>query len=1067
MAKKTTKRATKKKAKPRATNVSKARNANSSPSGIPSSIDESLHSGYAMNDKTVEQDLISGENRDLLEAYFGEHAYDDLRALALRAQTARVRGGPRVLIVPGIMGSKLGVEKLVFDDTIWIDPIDIVRGRLSDLSLDGGSSDIQALGVILFSYLKLKLRLKLAGFDADFHPYDWRQDIRQLGHALAARIRTETNDGSGRESLYLVAHSMGGLVARAGLKSLADEGGEQVSDKVQRLIMLGTPNKGSFSPVQVLTGTHPLVKKVAAVDLPNTHEDLVNKVFNTFTGLYQMLPARSVFSGIDLYNPANWPPTGMGPRAGELSSAPDIHDALAPGQDRFMLIAGINQETIVNVRREDDAFIYGISQEGDGTVPLAFALLENVTTYFVEEQHGSLPNNGDVERAVIDLIETGRTDVLSNNWTPNRQGVLREVPAAELTPIPFDGRTGERISQSEIRHMIDDFAAPPRRKDASYAVPSSSVDRPISEEPIVIGRKRQQRIDVRLAHGSITQVDTRAIVLGLFSGVAPSGAASAIDRQLEGVISEFTERRMLSARIGEVFIMPANRYRMGADMVAFIGLGTYDDFNAEVLRLAAENVARALVKTKVDEFATVLMSSGSGIGTADVLSNLVRGFMRGIQEGDAQGRLRDITFCEADRDRFVQMHREMLRLSTTSLFDSLEATVEILTLPPAPSVVATTPRAAAVMRDPVYLFVREMPDLQPEITDAELTADFTLRASVLTAGSKSTVVTDTIDIEGKALNECLQFIETRAFNSESLQGFGTKLADLVLPQLTRKALEGTRDRCLVVIHDARTSRIPWEAVYNDDHYLSTGAGLSRKYEAEDLSVAKWLEERRIAADLKLLLVVNPTEDLDGADKEGERIERILSEDPRIHITKLKRREATWSAVRAAFRSGEFDVVHYAGHAFFDPYNRSRSGIICHGRQVLSGADLTSLEILPALMFFNACEAGRVRSAQERKKGVETAKRLETNVGLAEALLRAGVGNYIGTYWPVGDASASQFGETFYRAITEGNSIGDSLQLGRARLREIPSVDWANYIHYGSPNFVVKRRCRRSTKTNGI
>lgn len=204
-------------------------------------------------------------------------------------------------------------------------------------------------------------------------------------------------------------------------------------------------------------------------------------------------------------------------------------------------------------------------------------------------------------------------------------------------------------------------------------------------------------------------------------------------------------------------------------------------------------------------------------------------------------------------------------------------------------------------------------------------------------------------------------------------------------------------------------------------------------------------------------MVNPTEDLPGADAEGKRIERILKEDPRVRISKLERRDATWSAVRAALRSGEFDVVHYAGHAFFDPNNRARSGILCHGNQVLSGIDLANLELLPALMFFNACESGRVRSARDRKGGEATAKRLETNVGLAEALLRAGVGNYIGTYWPVSDAPAEQFAANFYREIVDGKPIGEALQRGRTELRGMPSVDWADYIHYGSPQFVVKCR----------
>ncbi len=161
-----------------------------------------------------------------------------------------------------------------------------------------------------------------------------------------------------------------------------------------------------------------------------------------------------------------------------------MQEALAPGQERFILIAGVNQQTVVDVRREGDEFLYGLSLEGDGTVPLAFAQLANVTTYFVEEVHGSLPNNGDVQRAVIDLLETGRTKVLDTSWTPSRGGLLREARAADLAPEPFDGRRGGRVSQSELRHLVEEFAAPlsrgpgrpryrlPRRSSSSVTSPS-------------------------------------------------------------------------------------------------------------------------------------------------------------------------------------------------------------------------------------------------------------------------------------------------------------------------------------------------------------------------------------------------------------------------------------------------------------------------------------------------------------------------------------------------------------------------------------------------------------------
>lgn len=1017
----------------------------------PSPTTQGSKSGFAWQDDLVEKALVSGDRRDLLETYFGEELYEELRVLTMRARTARVRGGPRVLLLPGIMGSKLGQEGFIFDDVTWVDPMEIVAGKLASLSLLDGNRNIVPLGVILVTYLKLKLRLKLAGFDADFYPYDWRQDIADLGDKLARQIVDETK--SKRSGLYLVGHSMGGLVSRAAVKKLEATGED---NKVRRLIMLGTPNYGSFSPVQAFSGYSSTVKKVAALDLRNSEEGLVNTVFNTFPGLHQMLPARQKYSGLNLYEIENWPETGVAPRPTLLQSAPELHEHLAAGRDSFTLIAGINRETIVDVRRDGDEFVFSMSRNGDATVPLAFAEIEDVATYYIDEEHGSLPNNGKVIKSVIEILETGQTQVLPTSWTPQRRADSWEVRGHELVQKPFDGRRGEQVSPSEARHLLDDFAAPPKMQGEEQT-PAIIPTMGLSGQPIVVGRRRQQRIDLRLACGSVSQVDSRVLVLGLFKGVNPSGAARAIDDQLDGVITEFVERRLISASVGEVFVMPANRYRMGAELVIFAGLGTYDDFNEEVLRLAAENIARTLVRTKVDEFATVLLSSGTGMAIGDVLSNLIEGFLRGLSEGSQRGRLRGITLCEIDQQRFEQMHNELLRLTTTTLFDKIEATVEVLELPPPPTAVAVPSRRELNGADPVYLIVREMPNPLPEETNPAADAPFTLRASVLTAGAKATVVTDMIDVDAARLNAHLAVIESNAFDFVQLDNFGTELGKIVLPDLVRDALLGSRHRRLVVIHDARSSRVPWETVKIDEWFPAAEAGLTRKYEAEDLAVAKWLEERRLVRELSVLLIVNPTQDLPGAEREGERIKEIFAQDQAVRLEELWREQATFSAVRAAFRSGKYDVVHYAGHAFFDPVNRARSGVLCHGGQVLSGIELASLEKLPAVVFFNACEAARVRSVKERKSGSATAKRLETNVGLAEAFLRAGIGNYIGTYWPVGDYPAKVFAETFYRDLIGGKPLGAALNAGRNVLLKEQSVDWADYVHYGSPSFVVKQR----------
>src|SRR5581483_9660265 len=173
-------------------------------------------SAYRLKGELVERALARGGRAGLLESYFGAEDYQELRELAYRAAERSVRGGPRVLILPGILGSTLGRRRPILDDVIWINPIEIARGRLAALALrtSPGCGSYEALGAVLFAYLKLKLRLRIAGFDADFYPYDWRQNIDVLGNRLCRRLESEK-----ASAIQIVAHSMGGLVCRAAIQS--------------------------------------------------------------------------------------------------------------------------------------------------------------------------------------------------------------------------------------------------------------------------------------------------------------------------------------------------------------------------------------------------------------------------------------------------------------------------------------------------------------------------------------------------------------------------------------------------------------------------------------------------------------------------------------------------------------------------------------------------------------------------------------------------------------------------------------------------------------------------------
>ena len=363
----------------------------------------------------------------MLEDYFGPASYAELRQLAQEAAVRGKRGGDRVLILPGIMGSKLGYHgSLLFDDVIWANPVAIAFGRLSELRLGGKRIGVDALGVLLFAYLKLKLKLQIADHDAEFFPYDWRISLLQLGKKLATEIKSS-------RKTHLVAHSMGGLVARAALPHKPGSLG--------RIIMLGTPNFGSFAPIQAFRGANTLMQKVEFIDTHHTAADLAG-IFGTFSGLCEMIPSPEKYAA-DFFNLAVWPDAGSRPRQPTLTAVRKTQAQLPVDYDDLVIIAGIDQETIVDAKVENQEFVYTKSNAGDGAVPLQCVLLPSAKhTYYVAETHGSLPNNSDVARAVDAILSRGETDVLPTQYSPTRTGVASVVRESALQEPPYVGNRG-------------------------------------------------------------------------------------------------------------------------------------------------------------------------------------------------------------------------------------------------------------------------------------------------------------------------------------------------------------------------------------------------------------------------------------------------------------------------------------------------------------------------------------------------------------------------------------------------------------------------------------------------
>ena len=71
------------------------------------------------------------------------------------------------------------------------------------------------------------------------------------------------------------------------------------------------------------------------------------------------------------------------------------------------------------------------------------------------------------------------------------------------------------------------------------------------------------------------------------------------------------------------------------------------------------------------------------------------------------------------------------------------------------------------------------------------------------------------------------------------------------------------------------------------------------------------------------------------------------------------------------------------------------------------------------------------------------------------VLLGGISNFIGTYWPVGDAAAGELAMQFYKDLLDGEPLG--LALRKARRQIQGGRDWANYQHFGNPSYRLRQR----------
>ena len=165
---------------------------------------------------------------------------------------------------------------------------------------------------------------------------------------------------------------------------------------------------------------------------------------------------------------------------------------------------------------------------------------------------------------------------------------------------------------------------------------------------------------INVATLDITNVATPALVVNLFSGVEkPSGATGAVDKALEGAITQLIEDGEIKGKRGELTLVHTMG-KIGPARVVVAGLGKQEDFDADVARRVSSEAVRYLRRRGVNEAVTVAHGAGAGGLSPDEAGRAIaEGAVLGLYRfdryhtngDDNDGEFVELTIAELDEKR--------------------------------------------------------------------------------------------------------------------------------------------------------------------------------------------------------------------------------------------------------------------------------------------------------------------------------------------------------------------------------------------------------------------------------
>jgi hypothetical protein len=955
-----------------------------------------------------------------------------------------VGASPAVVVLPGIMGSALGVADGGAIGTVWMDYLDLACGALCRKIALPDRHRVVAEQPLPRTYGRL------LDFLAESHrvvpfAYDWRISLKDEAPRLAERILVELEQTErDNQPLVIVAHSMGGLLARALVAYRPEVWQRMCRHPDARVLMLGTPTRGSQSIAQVLAGQERMITLLAALDLRNTRQQILDTI-SRIPGMHELLPdARRVDAdgGTDSLLDANfWAalPAHLRraftlPDAALLAAAAEVRARLAqtrfaPG--RLVYVAGRADETPIDFADDDGELAFTASNQGDGRVPWQTGIpADAAQVYYLDAVHGDMADTPEAFGALAEILRSGRTTALSQQAPASARGAatrrIMRRPALQAFP-------DEASLEIAVRG-----GAPQRRHEQAT-------------EP-------QVRLVVR--HGDLRYA-RNPLVVGHYFGDGIVSAEKALDRFLDHRLSARLQLRLYPElrNTAEVFVNPdaakPSAIVIGLGAVGELTVGALAEcFAAGLMRYAVQRAEATSGEESgsVCVAALLIVTGGGGLGIDDSLTGLLRGMRRAVETlagGPYAGRVSfaELELIELYEDRAIAAVHALRRLTGQAEFrDRFEA--------PARLDARKGGQRRAMFDEPPGWWQRLL------ISPSD---DGGLRFVSLTQRARA-------EARLQALQRPLvdRFLEQARAGTATDESLGVTLFELLLPNELKQFAPDQGD--LVLIVDDESARYPWELLRDrtsrEEAPMVVERGVLRQLQTDE-----YRRNPDNCRNNRALVIGDPLSkfpELPGAQRKAEAVAAALQAGEgaaRFDVTCVLRENAR--TILRELMDHDYRIVHLAGHGVFEfPLGddladarceggerkpRTISGMVIGDNIFLTPVEVRQMRQVPELVFINCCHLGRVEP-NEQANDWFVPYRLAAN--LAVEFIRMGVRAVIAAGWEVDDQAGRVFAETFYRQMLAGERFGTAVQQARRETWDMHRQvnTWGAYQCYGDPDF---------------